>query len=160
DREKIEQTLHRFCRNRDALEIRALNCQPGNFVTSGYFGEDHLGEAAHLATAIKNASGIYFTLNPVKADLLARAANRLQPRPNFSATSDGDIDRRERLLIDFDSVRVSGISATNEEKSAAIQRAEDCRQYLAERGWPEPIFADSGNGAHLLYPIELPNDAA
>jgi len=26
-------------------------------------------------------------------------------------------------------------------------------------GWPEPIAADSGNGAHLLYRIDLPNDS-
>ena len=32
------------------------------------------------------------------------------------------------------------------------------QQFLSERGWSEPIVADSGNGAHLLYPIDLPND--
>jgi hypothetical protein len=156
DREKIEQTLHRFCRNGGAVEIRALNCQPGNFTTIGYFDEEHLSEAARLATKI-DASGIYFTLNPVKADLLARAANRLQPRPKFSGTSDGDIDRREWLFLDFDPVRPSGISATDEEKSLAFQRAEGCRQFLADRGWPVPLAADSGNGMHLDYPIALPN---
>ena len=25
-------------------------------------------------------------------------------------------------------------------------------------GWPAPVLADSGNGAHLLYRIDLPND--
>ena len=29
---------------------------------------------------------------------------------------------------------------------------------MRSKGWPEPILADSGNGAHLLYPIDLPND--
>ncbi|MGB9610537.1 MAG: hypothetical protein ACPL7M_06145, partial [Bryobacteraceae bacterium] len=29
---------------------------------------------------------------------------------------------------------------------------------LAER-WTAPVFSDSGNGAHLLYRIDLPNDA-
>ena len=32
------------------------------------------------------------------------------------------------------------------------------QRFLTERGWSEPIVADSGNGAHLLYPIDLPND--
>jgi len=30
---------------------------------------------------------------------------------------------------------------------------------LAGQGWPEPVFADSGNGAHLLYRADLPNNA-
>jgi hypothetical protein len=34
------------------------------------------------------------------------------------------------------------------------------RESLAGRGWPVPIFADSGNGAHLVYGIDLPNDDA
>nr|VFJ48120.1 MAG: hypothetical protein BECKFM1743A_GA0114220_1005515 [Candidatus Kentron sp. FM]VFJ48795.1 MAG: hypothetical protein BECKFM1743C_GA0114222_1006315 [Candidatus Kentron sp. FM]VFK20793.1 MAG: hypothetical protein BECKFM1743B_GA0114221_107312 [Candidatus Kentron sp. FM] len=25
--------------------------------------------------------------------------------------------------------------------------------------WPEPLVAESGNGCHLLYPFDLPNDA-
>ena len=32
--------------------------------------------------------------------------------------------------------------------------------FLAETGFPAPILADSGNGAHLLYSIDLPNDDA
>jgi len=29
---------------------------------------------------------------------------------------------------------------------------------LAAEGWPEPLMADSGNGGHLLYPVDLPTD--
>ncbi|MDD3071707.1 MAG: hypothetical protein PHX88_10995, partial [Methanoculleus horonobensis] len=32
--------------------------------------------------------------------------------------------------------------------------------YLTEQGFPSPIKADSGNGAHLLYRVDLPNDEA
>jgi hypothetical protein len=32
--------------------------------------------------------------------------------------------------------------------------------WLAGQGWPDPLFADSGNGAHLLYRVDLPNDPA
>jgi hypothetical protein len=28
--------------------------------------------------------------------------------------------------------------------------------HLAEQGWPEPVLADSGNGGHLLYRVDLP----
>src|SRR5262249_25957729 len=33
-----------------------------------------------------------------------------------------------------------------------------CRDWLSGMGWPFPVQADSGNGAHLLYAISLPND--
>jgi hypothetical protein len=46
------------------------------------------------------------------------------------------------------------------EHEAAIERAREIRAVLAEEGWPAPILADSGNGAHLLYPLVLPNDEA
>src|SRR5262249_13143753 len=39
------------------------------------------------------------------------------------------------------------------EKAAAYAVACRVRDYLAALGWPEPIFADSGNGYHLLYRI-------
>jgi hypothetical protein len=29
---------------------------------------------------------------------------------------------------------------------------------LRDQGWPEPVVGDSGNGYHLLYRIDLPND--
>src|SRR5262249_2574123 len=38
--------------------------------------------------------------------------------------------------------------------------ARQCRDWLSGMGWPAPVLADSGNGAHLNYRIELPNDAA
>jgi hypothetical protein len=53
----------------------------------------------------------------------------------------------------------SGVSSTDEEHQAAIVRAAEIAAYRGrERGWPTPILADSGNGAHLLYRIDLVND--
>jgi hypothetical protein len=43
---------------------------------------------------------------------------------------------------------------------ATPNRARDCRAWLTGQGWPLPILADSGNGVHLLYRIDLPNDQA
>jgi hypothetical protein len=50
------------------------------------------------------------------------------------------------------------ISSTDEEKAKALDLAHEVRDYLRAKGWPEPILADSGNGYHLLYPVDLPND--
>src|SRR5690606_37373092 len=34
----------------------------------------------------------------------------------------------------------------------------EIREYLALQGWPDPAVANSGNGCHLIYRIDLPND--
>ena len=43
------------------------------------------------------------------------------------------------------------------EKEAAKAKARAVRAWLGERGWPEPLAADSGNGYHLLYRVDLEN---
>ena len=102
---------------------------------------------------------VYVTLNPVRPDLLARAANRVS-RYIKNATSDTDILLSRWFLIDSDPIRPAGISATDAEHAAALDRARKCRDWLRARGWPDPVFADSGNGGHLLYRIDIPNDVA
>jgi Family of unknown function (DUF5906) len=103
------------------------------------------------------AAGVYVTLNRVDPDMLARCANRL--KAGIATTADKDIIQRRWLPIDFDPERPSGTSSTDEEHGHAHAAAQACRRWLTERGWPEPIYADSGNGAHLLFRIDLPNDA-
>ncbi len=55
-------------------------------------------------------------------------------------------------------MRPSGISSTDQEHSGAIERAVQIRDALRETGWPDPILGDSGNGAHLLYRVDLPSN--
>jgi hypothetical protein len=156
----MDRTLRRLCKPGDVIEIRALHATSPNVrnaTIAGYFDSDHLTDGARAAASLK-ASGIYVTLNPVKRALLGRANNRLVERPD-STTSDTDIVCRFWLLLDFDPKRPAGISGTQEEKTRAQQMAEECRDYLAGLGWVPPVVADSGNGIHLLYPIDLPNDA-
>jgi putative DNA primase/helicase len=96
-------------------------------------------------------------MNIINPDLLARAANRIEEKPK-STTSDKDIVRRCKLLVDLDPERPTDVSSTDIEKEAAREHAEAILEYLAGRGWVAPVVADSGNGYHLLYPVDLPND--
>lgn len=73
-------------------------------------------------------------------------------------TLDGDIIHRLWLPIDIDLVRPAGLYSSDPEHAAARDKAEKIREFLSERGWPDPVIADSGNGAHLLYAIDLPNN--
>jgi hypothetical protein len=61
------------------------------------------------------------------------------------------------LPVDLDPVRPAGISSSDEEHSAAIQRARLIADEMANE-WGRPLLADSGNGAHADYAIDLPND--
>src|SRR5207245_696208 len=67
---------------------------------------------------------------------------------------------RRWFLVDVDPVRPAGIAATDDEHAASLGRARAIHEALTERGWPDPVVVDSGNGAHLLYAVGLPNDAA
>ncbi len=137
-------------------ELRALGT--ARRTVSGYFTNPD--EMARAATAISGkAEGVYFTLNPVNPALLARADNRVKPYAKHT-TNDADILRRRWLPLDFDPKRPAGVSSTDEEHRLALERAIKCREWLSHMGWPDPIMADSGNGGHLLYRIELLNDAA
>src|SRR5690606_16072028 len=54
--------------------------------------------------------------------------------------------------------RPAGVSSTNEEKDAAQRKIGLVTAYLTSLGWPAPVVADSGNGYHILYRINLPNN--
>lgn len=154
------ETFRLFVRDGHVTEVRALDAiAPGDRRLGTYSGYFNKAESfARAVGDIRAAKGIYFTPNPVNPALLARAANRIKRVDRGACTQDHDILSRCYLLIDADPIRPSGISSTDEEHQAAIARVGDIRVHLNARGWPEPVVADSGNGAHLIYAVELPVD--
>jgi P4 family phage/plasmid primase-like protien len=152
---QIVSGLRSFVEPGQVVELRVLGT-PKSGTVSGYF--DDMNKLAQAAAAWSGrAPGVYFTPNPVNPALLARASNRVVERAK-STTSDQDITRLRWLLVDFDPKRPAGISSTDAEHDAAIARAKRCRDWLSSMGWPSPVLGDSGNGAHLPYLIDLPND--
>jgi hypothetical protein len=142
------------------VEVRALTDQ---YTHSGYFSNhDALIRAVEPLDADGSVHGIYVTLNEVNPALLSRRANRIKMRlgKKDSTTSDADILRRRWLPIDIDPLRPSGVSSTDEEHGLALAKADEIARWMAGLGFPDPVQADSGNGAHLLYRIDLPNDEA
>jgi hypothetical protein len=103
------------------------------------------------------AQGVFVTLNPVNPVVMVRSLNRARSFAKHT-TKDAEIAHRWWLPLDFDPKRPPGISSTNAEHDAAIKRARECRKDLRRQRWPDSVLADSGNGAHLLVPIILPND--
>jgi len=136
------------------VELRVPNAGFDGTI-SGYFADTEKLIQAAVAVNGKGP-GVYVTINRIKTDLLARAANRTQTRAK-NTTGDDDVLRRRWLLLDFDPKRPSGISSTESEHDAALQVAHSAKDTLDILGWPVPILADSGNGGHLLYSIDLPS---
>jgi hypothetical protein len=157
DSQEINRMIAVLFRPGDVVELRIPNTTRDGTV-SGYFDDfGALGKA--LTVPNGHYPSVYITLNPLKSSLLARSANHVQMRVKRT-TSDKDVDSRRWLLIDCDAVRPADISSTDAEHEAALARARHIRSELAGEGWPAPILADSGNGGHLLYRIDLPNDEA
>ncbi len=155
-REHIEAALAALFRPGDVVELRIPKA--GRFRTiSGYF-DDFLKLADAIENYSGNFEGIYYTLNPVNPALLARARNEVKEYAQ-ATTSDRDVVRRRRLLIDIDPVRPAGVSSSDLEKEAARQKAKAVRAWLVARGWPASLAGDSGNGFHLLHSIDLENNA-
>lgn len=144
-----------------AVEVRALGLPGRDGGTwAGWFNDLDAMVGAIEQLDRRGAKGVYVTLNPVNRDLLARCKNRVRrAERDLMLTGDGDVLRRHWLPVDFDPERASGVSATDDEHRLALIRAEQAAAWLAARGWPEPIRADSGNGGHLVYSVHLPNDA-
>lgn len=142
------------------VEVRAL---ADGVTHSGYFDDyESLARAVEALDADPSVAGIYVTLNAVNPALFARRANRIKMRLSRkdATTADVDILRRSWFPVDIDPIRPSGVSSTDAEHAAALAAAERIAAYLTEQGFPSPIKADSGNGAHLLYRVDLPNDEA
>jgi hypothetical protein len=156
----VRKTLTRIITSDAVFEVRALDAQLSanrrTATISGYFNNPDacVTELGKLT----RAKGIYVTLNPVNPALLARCANRLDYAEKNATTNDLHILQRRWLLLDVDADRPSGISASDSEKEAAHKRAREIYDYLEGRGWPSPVAADSGNGYHLLYRVDLPCD--
>lgn len=140
------------------FELRLLGVRKGQ-VDSGYFNSP-----AEAASALVNHQGYfkgtYITPNPCRPDIMARAFNRIAPWAQHS-THDNEIESRRWLLIDVDAIRDKGISSSDSEHQAALDRARTIKSTLSLLyGFPAPMWVDSGNGSHLMYRMSAPNDDA
>ncbi|HRU80873.1 MAG TPA: hypothetical protein P5515_10265, partial [Methanolinea sp.] len=124
-------------------EVRAIT-EEG--MASGYFDDHEALAAAVVPLDVPGTTGIYVTLNEVNPALLSRRANRIKMRlsKKDATTADTDIVRRRWFPVDIDPVRPSGVSSSDGEHAAALERAGEIASFLAERGWPAPVRADSG----------------
>jgi len=156
--EGIRRSLEVLYSRGGVAELRAFGWRK---IYAGYY--DDLSEMAEDAARLDDdGHDVYVTLNPCNPALLGRSDNEtgeIDPK-RTPLTADTDITRRRWVLIDCDPTRPAKVSATDEEKEAARKRAREIWQWLTVRGLHGVVAADSGNGSHLLVPVDLPNDPA
>jgi hypothetical protein len=99
---------------------------------------------------------IYMVMNELNPALIARCPNKIDQLD--TTTQDDDIIHRTILYIDIDAHRADGISSTDIQHDLALQTAIELVQKMKQEGWPVPIIADSGNGAHILYDCDISNN--
>jgi hypothetical protein len=147
----VQEALALYHEEGETYEIRALINKKGprwKWFTSSQAG------AEWIASLPASATGIYFIPNMIDPATPERKAAD-------ESTGDDDVLRRRWILIDVDPVKpkaFSGQSATDAEKEAAQAIAMDVLATCTAIGFTCPVVADSGNGVHITFPIDLPNN--
>lgn len=172
DQDQVRQALDTLFVAGDLYEVRVIKGsyrRDGQEATyAGFFTnpDDVLRELARFVAWF----GCYVVINPISDRIWD--GRTLEPRvPNVMArlltgagAGNAHIDRRRWLYIDLDPLSIENgsynpdLSRTDAEKAAALALAGVVRDDLSAHGWPEPILADSGNGYHLVYRVDLPAD--
>lgn len=157
--EAITRWLAVFIRPTQVTELRALHLDDGRKIACSFWTGDRLLDMAARAVELERAGakGVYFTPNPLRPDM---TSSRL-------AAKDADVIARHWLLLDADPIRLGPdgqplddqrVASTDAEREAAWQALDRCRGSLEALGFRGAVVGDSGNGWHLCYPIDLPND--
>jgi hypothetical protein len=139
--------LHRLVTPGDTVELRV----PRRFTRAYHY--DQLLELAAKAAELDGQENVYFTLNPVRPDLVTNATNQSTVVRRYFYV---DVDPI-RLDCDSEGKRLTGDwCSTDAEKATAYTMMAEVRQCLEAAGWPAPALLDSGNGWALLYKIDVP----
>lgn len=148
--------------------ITEIRIHDGQRIYAGFFDVDHQQDLLDQIKPIKRKripygehprigeANVYFTMQPVHPDLLARKANRIDYAKSGELTSDEDIVAYCFFAVDIDPERRAGISATTEEKRRACKVKDQVAGWFDARSIAY-MQADSGNGYHLDIPTIIYN---
>ena len=140
-------------RQNSILELRAI--WPNGVPTTKpaakflHFRSEDFANAATVKAAFESAAGqlnregynVYTPLNEI-----AQVPKR--------GVKDADISKVRFVLIDVDRAGDTSCPANEKEVAEAVSLAKSIKAFLHGHSWPEPIAMLSGNGVHLLYPVD------
>jgi hypothetical protein len=130
-------------------ETRLIELRP--IMPGGRWWQGLYDDRNKLARTIENlneieAPAIYWTVNPISPALADRVTNRLAPAKRGGCIGNKDIDRIKWLFLDLDN---------KGSREATLALAENIRNHLAGKGWPDPHQISSGTGCYLFYAVDL-----
>jgi hypothetical protein len=151
DRSEVEKAVAIFFEG--TKEVRILNT-PYNHTMSGVFAD--LAKLIDEITSDKTQAqqrSVYWTLQRLYPSK-CKVTNAIYPNV-VNTTQDDDVIEYRWLLVDCDPVK-DGDSATDAEKMASLDVALLVFSLFDKIGYC-PVLVDSGNGYHVLVPLEIPN---
>jgi hypothetical protein len=157
DETEIKKTISVMKPDNQLFEVRVIYSN-NNQNLSGYFtdADTLIGALRHISH--KNCN-VYITLNQIDTACYSRMQRDEFYKSVKTSTKDGEIEGYDWLMIDLDPTRVPGVSSSADELKAAHELGNKIYVALKNLGFEKPICADSGNGVHLLYKINLDNNA-
>lgn len=163
---EIERALGLFFAPDEVFEVRVFGAgNPGRTLAAYCTGKHIDLIAGKVRDKAAEAEGVYFTPQLLKPNVASRCygtpdvVRKRNGRATPPLTHDTDVTARRFLIIDIDTVRIGDAAkqcATDAERVAAAELADQVTSYLAGKGWPGPIAVDSGNGVHLYYRLAKP----
>ena len=181
--EIIQRGIRLLFKPGQLVELRARTADTG---WRGFYFTDHerLADVVKKLDDDYRVVALYYVINPCKPNLIKTRetctcgpckggglvvdnptdsqVEQILNGPRQHLTSNDEVDTLVWMFTDVDTTRAKGFeheSSTNEEKAAAMNVARSVLSHLTEKGWPQPLLADSGNGFHLLYRVNLTNTA-
>lgn len=151
---ELRKAIEQLHPEHELFEIRIIGSRNKKPIT-GYFRDADTLLKAFETIDLRNVN-VYITLQQISESLFSRAQSE-QFIAGANSTSDTEVIGYEWLFIDLDPVRPTGISSTDDELKEAFKLGGKVAQYLENCGFEKPVKAMSGNGAHLLYRIQLIN---
>lgn len=152
---EIRKTIALMKPEGQLFEVRVIYGNKSMY--SGYFtNADDLMRAFDELRNFADCN-IYMTLNSINAACYDRIQKNRFEKNAKATTSDHDVVGYEWLMIDLDPQRPSGTSSTDEQIEKAKEQGNKIYQFMRNLGFSKPLFANSGNGVHLLYRIRLKN---
>lgn len=124
------------------FQLRAIGSD-GVRVGGPYTTADRAAVERWVTAQAARGVNIYIGLNPTDT-------------PPGTTQNNERTTRRTALVVDVDADHPEGRPANDEERADVTLLTDKVKSYLCEEGWPEPLYMSSGNGAYLLYRIDLP----
>lgn len=161
DVEAIHAGLNALHAEGEVVELIALPVVEDARMQHGYF--DDLRKMAQEVARLDGGRRhmVCCTLQPLKPEMRSRVTNEVSASKAGGGTSDAHVASYRHFFVDADPKREPAkSSSTDEEVAAAVAKIDEIQGWLTEKlGFPAPLRACSGNGAHAMYRIDLPTDS-